>query len=165
MAGKYCHPSFRFDIEIEADLIEELGRIYGYDRLPCVPLTGGLEMRPVAETTRDIGSIADVLVARGYQEAVTYSFVDPELQGRVNPGMTAVRLANPISSEMTDMRTSLWPGLLTGRAAQPEPAENARAFLRARTAFLFSGRGHQAGRDDRRNRHRATVARALEWSG
>ena len=105
-------PGFRFDIEIEADLIEELGRIYGYDRLPSVPLTGGLEMRPVAETTRDIGGIADVLVARGYREAITYSFVDPELQGRVNPGMTAVRLANPISSAMAEMRTSLWPGLL-----------------------------------------------------
>ncbi|MGB5438534.1 MAG: phenylalanine--tRNA ligase subunit beta [Gammaproteobacteria bacterium] len=105
-------PGFRFDIEIEADLIEELGRIYGYDRLPSVPLTGGLEMRPVAETTRDIGGIADVLVARGYREAVTYSFVDPELQGLTNPGMTAVRLANPISSAMAEMRTSLWPGLL-----------------------------------------------------
>jgi phenylalanyl-tRNA synthetase beta chain len=105
-------PTFRFDIEIEADLIEEVGRIYGYNRLPCVPLTGALEMRPVSETTRGIGYIADVLVSRGYQEAVTYSFVDPELQGRVNPGMTPVQLANPISSEMTDMRTSLWPGLL-----------------------------------------------------
>ena len=105
-------PGFRFDIEIEADLIEEIGRVYGYNRLPSVPLTGGLEMRPVAETTREIGCIADVLVARGYREAVTYSFVDPELQGRVNPGMTPVKLTNPLSSEMADMRTSLWPGLL-----------------------------------------------------
>jgi phenylalanyl-tRNA synthetase beta chain len=105
-------PTFRFDIEIEADLIEEVGRIYGYNRLPSVPLTGDLEIQPVSETSRGIDYIADTLVSRGYQEAVTYSFVDPELQGRVNPGMTPVKLANPISSEMTDMRTSLWPGLL-----------------------------------------------------
>ena len=105
-------PTFRFDIGIEADLIEEVGRIYGYNRLPSVPLTGDLEIQPVSETSRGIDYIADTLVSRGYQEAVTYSFVDPELQGRVNPGMTPVKLANPISSEMTDMRTSLWPGLL-----------------------------------------------------
>jgi phenylalanyl-tRNA synthetase beta chain len=105
-------PTFRFDIEIEADLIEEVGRIYGYNRLPSVPLTGDLEIQPVSETSRGIDYIADTLVSRGYQEAVTYSFVDPELQDRVNPGMTPVKLANPISSEMTDMRTSLWPGLL-----------------------------------------------------
>ncbi len=51
-------------------------------------------------------------MSRGYQEAVTYSFIDPELQARINPGKTPVPLANPISSEMAEMRTSLWPGLL-----------------------------------------------------
>jgi len=105
-------PTFRFDIGIEADLIEEIGRIYGYNRLPGTALSGALEMQPVPETCRHIEQLCDVLVARGYQEAVTYSFVDPELQNRVNPGMTPVRLANPISTEMADMRTSLWPGLV-----------------------------------------------------
>ena len=105
-------PTFRFDIEIEADLIEEIGRIYGYNRLPSVSLQGALDVQPVPETSRSIEQLSQVLVARGYQEAVTYSFVDPELQARVNPGLAAVPLANPISSEMAEMRTSLWPGLL-----------------------------------------------------
>ena len=145
-------PTFRFDIEIEADLIEELGRIYGYNRLPSVPLTGGLEMRPVAETTRGIGSIADVLVARGYQEAITYSFVDPALQGRVNPEMAPVRLANPISSEMADMRTSLWPGLL--KAVQHNLNRQ-----KTRVRFFEHGlRFYQAGDDIRQEVMIAAIA-------
>jgi phenylalanyl-tRNA synthetase beta chain len=105
-------PSFRFDISIEADLIEEIGRIYGYNRLPSVAMQGSLEMQPLVESDRSIEQYCDMLVARGYQEAVTYSFVDPQLQQTVNPDREAVALANPISSEMGVMRTSLWPGLL-----------------------------------------------------
>ena len=109
-------PTFRFDIEIEADLIEEIGRIYGYNRLPSVSLQGALDVQPVAETAHTVEQFSNVLVARGYQEAVTYSFVDPGLQAQVNPGLTPVPLANPISTEMAEMRTSLWPGLI--RAVQ-----------------------------------------------
>jgi phenylalanyl-tRNA synthetase beta chain len=105
-------PSFRFDISIEADLIEEIGRIYGYNRLPSVSMQGSLTLQPLAETGRSIEQYCDTLVARGYQEAVTYSFVDPQLQQAIDPDSEAVALANPISSEMGVMRTSLWPGLL-----------------------------------------------------
>jgi len=105
-------PGFRFDIGIEADLIEEIGRIYGYNRLPSVSMQGSLDVQPLPECVQTMEQICDVLVARGYQEAVTYSFVDPELQARVNPSCQPVRLANPISSEMSEMRTSLWPGLI-----------------------------------------------------
>ncbi len=105
-------PSFRFDIAIEADLIEEVGRIYGYNRLPSIAMQGSLDVRPLAETARSIEHYSDLLVARGFQEVVTYSFVDPQLQQAVNPEREAVLLANPISSEMAAMRTSLWPGLL-----------------------------------------------------
>ena len=105
-------PGFRFDIRIEADLIEEIGRIYGYNRLPSSSLPGAIEMQAVTETDIPLTTFCDVLVARGYQEAVTYSFVDANLQTQINPAMVPVRLANPISSEMEVMRTSLWPGLL-----------------------------------------------------
>ncbi|MGB5475371.1 MAG: phenylalanine--tRNA ligase subunit beta [Gammaproteobacteria bacterium] len=105
-------PSFRFDIAIEADLIEEVGRIYGYNRLPSIAMQGSLDVRPLAETARSIEHYSDLLVARGFQEVITYSFVDPQLQQAVNPEREAVLLANPISSEMAAMRTSLWPGLL-----------------------------------------------------
>jgi phenylalanyl-tRNA synthetase beta chain len=109
-------PTYRFDIAIEADLIEEVGRVYGYERLPLQPLSGALEVQPLMETAVGMQDLADVLVKRGYQEAVTYSFVDPELQAAVNPGMEAIALANPISAEMSVMRTSLWPGLLKAAA-------------------------------------------------
>jgi phenylalanyl-tRNA synthetase beta chain len=105
-------PGFRFDIDIEADLIEEVGRIFGYNRLPSVSLLGAMEVQPVRETDIPLMDFFNILVARGYQEAVTYSFIDADLQAQVNPGMMPVRLANPISSEMAEMRTSLWPGLL-----------------------------------------------------
>ena len=105
-------PTYRFDVAIEADLIEEIGRVYGYSRLPSVPLQGSLEVQPLIESDNTIGELCNVLVSRGYQEAVTYSFIDPQLQLRINPGLTPVPLANPISTEMAEMRTSLWPGLL-----------------------------------------------------
>ena len=105
-------PAFRFDIEIEADLIEEIGRIYGYDRLPASHSTVGCEMHPRTETRLEHFRLADALIKRGYQEVVTYSFIDPDDQQLFDPDKTAVRLANPISTEMAVMRTSLWPGLV-----------------------------------------------------
>jgi phenylalanyl-tRNA synthetase beta chain len=105
-------PRFRFDIRIEADLIEEVGRIHGYNRLPSIPLHAALDVLPLPENEQSLEHACDLLVSQGYQEAVTYSFVDPDLQTRVNPSLQPVRLANPISSEMSEMRTSLWPGLL-----------------------------------------------------
>jgi phenylalanyl-tRNA synthetase beta chain len=105
-------PGFRFDIRIEADLIEEIGRIYGYNRLPSVSLQGAMEVQAVPETDITLMDFCDVLIARGYQEAITYSFVDEVMQAQINPDMVPVRLANPISSEMAEMRTSLWTGLL-----------------------------------------------------
>jgi phenylalanyl-tRNA synthetase beta chain len=105
-------PRVRFDIRIEADLIEEVGRIHGYNRLPSIPLHAALDVLPLPENEQSLEHACDLLVSQGYQEAVTYSFVDPDLQTRVNPSLQPVRLANPISSEMSEMRTSLWPGLL-----------------------------------------------------
>ena len=105
-------PGFRFDIRIEADLIEEVGRIYGYNRLPSVSLLGAIEVQPVKETDIPLTDFFNILVARGYQEVVTYSFIDAKMQAQINPGKVPVQLANPISSEMAEMRTTLWPGLL-----------------------------------------------------
>jgi phenylalanyl-tRNA synthetase beta chain len=105
-------PSFRFDVAIEADLIEEIGRVYGYDKLPAQAPVGMLEMHACAETSVTVERIAEVLVDLGYQEAITYSFVEPGFQQALNPGMKTIALENPISSEMSVMRTSLWPGLL-----------------------------------------------------
>jgi phenylalanyl-tRNA synthetase beta chain len=105
-------PSFRFDIAMEADLIEEIGRVYGYDKLPSQAPLGALEMHACAETKVTVERIAELLVDLGYQEAITYSFVEPGFQQALNPDLKPIGLENPISSEMSVMRTSLWPGLL-----------------------------------------------------
>jgi len=105
-------PRFRFDISIEADLIEEVGRIYGYDQLPGVPGNGHLVMSPQPEGRITLNILHELLIRREYQEVITYSFVDPKLQSELMPDEQAIELANPLSSEMSVMRTSLWPGLL-----------------------------------------------------
>ena len=111
-AWQVTPPGFRFDIAIEADLIEEVARIYGYNRLPNTRPTGDLAIvspPPHYDVNRRIRGL---LVDRGYCEAVTYSFVDPRLQKQFAPDTPAIALANPISEDMSEMRTSLWPGLV-----------------------------------------------------
>jgi len=105
-------PSFRFDIAIEADLIEELARIRGYDNLPSLPPHARFELNTVSEKSVTPQRIRQLFIDRDYQEAITYSFVDESLQQQLNPNVTAIKLANPISADMSVMRTSLWTGLL-----------------------------------------------------
>lgn len=105
-------PGFRFDIAIEADLIEEIGRIYGYSALPSSRPQGALAISAQPEARVDLGRMRQTLVDRGYQEAITYSFVDPALQRLLDPQANPLPLANPISAEMAVMRTTLWPGLM-----------------------------------------------------
>jgi phenylalanyl-tRNA synthetase beta chain len=105
-------PSWRFDISIEVDLLEELARIYGYNRLPVRPIQDALTIRPATEGKRSLAAIRQQLVARGYQEAVTYSFIDPAMHAAMAEGVEGVELLNPISADMSVMRTSLLPGLI-----------------------------------------------------
>ena len=105
-------PSHRFDIEIEADLIEEVARIYGYDNLPSSMPTAAVNFTPATESKTPIQSLRATLVAQGYQEAVTYSFIDPALSKQFFPEIEPVPLANPISADMGVMRPSLLPGLV-----------------------------------------------------
>ncbi|KAF0192496.1 MAG: phenylalanyl-tRNA synthetase beta chain [Gammaproteobacteria bacterium] len=109
---KVTPPGFRFDIAIEADLIEEVARIYGYNELPKTPLTGKLTLVPRPEEARRPAAIRQILVDRGYFEAITYSFVNAQLQASFTAGARTIALANPISDDMSEMRASLWPGLL-----------------------------------------------------
>jgi phenylalanyl-tRNA synthetase beta chain len=105
-------PSFRFDINIEADLLEEIVRIYGYNNIPRRTPLYHTTMQPVTELEIPLARIKQTLVDRDYFEAITYSFVDPELQQVFDPDAKTVALANPLSSEMSVMRTTLLPGLV-----------------------------------------------------
>ena len=109
-------PSFRFDIAIEEDLIEEIGRMIGYDEIETVAGSASIRLGTVSEQHIPNDDIADLLVDRGYHEVITYSFIDEPTQLSVLPGIESVRLANPISSDLSVLRGSLWPGVL--RAAQ-----------------------------------------------
>ncbi|MEX1993641.1 MAG: phenylalanine--tRNA ligase subunit beta, partial [Steroidobacteraceae bacterium] len=105
-------PSHRFDIAIEQDLIEEIGRIHGYDEIPCADANMPQRPQPVTEQAVTRERLRLMLVDRGYQEAISYSFVDARLQRLLFPKREALPLANPISAELGEMRLSLWPGLL-----------------------------------------------------
>ena len=105
-------PSFRFDINIEEDLIEEVARVYGYNNIPNVAPTASLSMPVRHEAKIEKVSFADLLVNRGYQEAITYSFVDPKIQEKLFPHQEGLTLPHPISADMSVMRVSLWSGLL-----------------------------------------------------
>ena len=103
----------RFDISIEADLIEEIARIYGYNNLPNSSLLMRSALGQATESVLELDRVKDLLVDRGYQEAITYSFVDESIQKLIAPNDELVRLKNPISADMAVMRTTLWCGLLT----------------------------------------------------
>lgn len=105
-------PSFRFDIAIEEDLVEEVARVYGYNQIASSHPVGRLVMQPRPEASVSRQRLRLALVERGYQETITYSFVEPRLQQLLDPQNAPIPLANPISAEMSVMRTSLWPGLV-----------------------------------------------------
>ncbi|MFZ7108023.1 phenylalanine--tRNA ligase subunit beta [Avibacterium avium] len=106
-------PSWRFDIEIEEDLIEEVARIYGYNNIPNNAPLAHLQMKPIPESLLEMVRVRTAFVDSDYQEIVSYSFVDPDVQQLLYPEQEALILPNPISREMSAMRVSLLPGLLT----------------------------------------------------
>jgi phenylalanyl-tRNA synthetase beta chain len=105
-------PSHRFDIAIEADLIEELARIVGFGAISEADAVASQKVHPLAEQAPIEQQALEILATRGYQEAITYAFVDPVLQNKLFPGVVTATLSNPIASDMAVMRASLWPGLI-----------------------------------------------------
>lgn len=105
-------PSWRYDIAIEADLVEEIARVYGYNRSPRTHPPHAATIEPTPERRRDFDALRETLIERDYHEAITYSFVDSRLQARIDPDARPLPLSNPISADMDIMRTGLWPGLI-----------------------------------------------------
>ena len=117
-------PSHRFDIAIEEDLVEEVCRIYGYNRIPSkVPQTP-LDLRQVSLETLPRVRVRHLLADLGYQETITYSFVDPVMQDLLDPGNAPVGLSNPMSGEQSVMRTTLLPGLIDAARANLARQQN-----------------------------------------
>ncbi len=132
-------PSWRFDISIEADLIEEVLRIVGFDAVQESPKRLPQRFARRSEAVIDERALLDALTARGYQEAINYAFVDPALQGSLFPAQQALRLANPIAADLAVMRVSLWPGLLkVAMENLSRQQDRVRLFERG-TVFLQQG--------------------------
>lgn len=122
-------PSARFDLIHEVDLIADVARIYGYERVPVSRHASAVPNPAVAEGALDLDRVRLTLVGRGFQEVITYSFVSPELQACLEPRIEGLRLANPISADLSVMRLSLWPGLLqTACYNQARQQERVRIF-------------------------------------
>jgi phenylalanyl-tRNA synthetase beta chain len=135
-------PAWRFDIAIEEDLIEEVARVYGFDNVPEAVQPSRLPIAPHTETQVSPETAADILVQRGYFEAITYSFIEPRLQELFAPGTATLTLSNPISAELATMRASLWPGLTTALASnQRRQQSRVRLFEIGRRFVLRDAQG------------------------
>lgn len=105
-------PSHRFDISIEADLVEEVARLWGYDNIETEPTEMVLQVGESNETEQVLSAVTDCLKQRSYLETISYSFVDDDVQRMMYPAVPAMALLNPISPDLSVMRVSLWPGLV-----------------------------------------------------
>ena len=135
-------PSRRFDIAIEEDLIEELARIHGYDRIPTTLPGGPVRVAVPTETQVEASGVRRQMAARGYLEAVNYAFVDAVLLKQWSADEHAVPLANPLSAELGVMRTQLLPGLVS--ALQRNVARQAGARASVRTGQRVCGSSARA---------------------
>jgi phenylalanyl-tRNA synthetase beta chain len=128
-------PSHRFDMEIEADLIEEVARIHGYDSIPETTAFAQSPLESVTETRVELERAAEILIARDYQEVVTYSFIDVDANTAFTGSESELVLSNPISSEMSVMRASLWPGMVAAAAANVARQQDRVRIFEASKSF------------------------------
>jgi len=138
-------PGFRFDIQIEADLLEEVVRIYGYNNIPRTQPSYHSIIQSQPEAQNSLNTLKKCLVSRGYYEAISYSFVDPKWQKILDPQSQTIALANPLSSEMSVMRTTMWAGLLSALKHNVNRQQNrVRLF---ETGLCFKPGADKAGVD------------------
>ncbi|MDQ2640921.1 MAG: phenylalanine--tRNA ligase subunit beta [Pseudomonadota bacterium] len=132
-------PSWRFDLAIEADFIEEVLRIVGFDAVQESPMRLPQRFARRSESRIDERAVLDVLTVRGYHEAINYSFVDPVLQEKLFPAHGAIRLANPIASDLAVMRVSLWPALLKSALTNLARQQDRVRLFEQGAVFLADG--------------------------
>ncbi|MES2217252.1 MAG: phenylalanine--tRNA ligase subunit beta [Pseudomonadota bacterium] len=130
-------PPRRSDVTTEIDLIEEIARLYGYDKIPCHDIVAALQINPGREEQLALSTLRRAFYDLGYQEVVTYSFIDPKLQAIFHPGEPVKELLNPMTADMAVMRGGLWPGLVnTLLYNQNRQQERVRIFESGRQ-FVF----------------------------
>ena len=137
-------PPHRFDVSIEADLIEEVARIEGFAAIAAVDATVAQRFAALPEEIPPERAVLESLAARGYHEVITFAFVDPALQGKLFPERQSLALANAIASDHSTMRVSLWPGLL--RAAlenQRRQQDRIRLFEHGTRFLIERGATHE----------------------
>lgn len=139
-------PLFRFDISIEADLIEELARVYGYDQIPAVLRDISPRITVASEEDVEPKKLANVLVDRDYQEAVTFSFVGPEIEALLSPASEKITLANPISADLSVMRGTLWSGLIPAAIANLNRQQSRVRLFETGLTFVKNEDGEMAQR-------------------
>jgi phenylalanyl-tRNA synthetase beta chain len=139
-------PSWRFDMEIEEDLIEEIARLYGYDNIPSPAPRGRMKMMLQAEAQRPAARVRQALVGRGYQEVVNFAFVEEAWEADFAANSQLIRLANPIASQMAVMRSTLLGGLIANlqtnlkrKQARVRLFETGRIFQRDEQAMPVVG--------------------------
>jgi phenylalanyl-tRNA synthetase beta chain len=132
-------PSYRFDIAIEEDLIEEIGRMVGYDNIPIKSGQSAVQLGTASENRVESEMLRDFFVARGYAEHVSYGFTERAAQARLTGSDDAVPLANPISQELNVLRSTLWPGLL--RSAQLNSSRQLTRFRLFEVGTVFKADG------------------------
>ncbi|CEK11743.1 phenylalanine--tRNA ligase subunit beta [Legionella hackeliae] len=137
-------PSHRFDISLDVDLVEEIARLNGYDQLPGSKMIAAVQAGRINPTELLGARVAQLFISRGYHETISYSFVDPELQEALYPQQAAMQLLNPISSELSQMRVGMWPGLLASMIYNIHRQQTAIKFFESGVIFeLKDGELHE----------------------
>jgi phenylalanyl-tRNA synthetase beta chain len=132
-------PSYRFDLHLDVDLVEEIARLYGYDHLEPEPTVGTLQAGTLSPFHRQSRAVSRALGARGYHEVITYSFIDPAVQEAFYPDAATKTLINPLSSELSAMRVGLWPGLISALLRNVSRQQGAMKCFETGVVFDMQG--------------------------
>jgi len=157
-------PAFRFDIQYDVDLVEEIGRIYGYDNLPSTLPHGSINMSACPEDKVAELKFKELLVNLGYQEAICYSFVDPKAQNLITPDNPGIRLSNPISEDLSVMRTSLWTGLIGALVYNQNRQQNRIRLFEVGSRFVPNGSAISDGQLDKNLLQEVMIAGIISGS-
>jgi phenylalanyl-tRNA synthetase beta chain len=153
-------PSHRFDIRIEADLIEEVARLRGFDKIEELHATAPQIAGSATEASVSNNRLVTAMADRGYREMISYAFVDPSLQQQLFPGTPALKLANPISADLSEMRVSLWPGLVHACRENQRRQQSRVRLFEIGTKFCVSS---QSGNELQEVESLAGIATGSRW--